>query len=113
MPKQIRLTMACIIAAAIACLFAAFATANKAKAHDWFTDKVNPVTKNLCRNHTDCHVIPIYDLWQDGNDWVVLWDGKEWRIPQTQAQPTEDAKGRPAACIWGGQIRCVFIPLFG
>jgi hypothetical protein len=87
----------------------------RASAHDWFDGLRNPVTNWLCcTDGYDCHVRAEEDIWRDGADYVIRdFDGKEYRIPADQAQPTQDKQGRPAACILFGKARCVFIRVDG
>lgn len=85
-----------------------------AKAHDWFTNKSNPITHNSCCNGTDCKVIADVDWWREGDNYLVRWfDGKTYSIPATQALPSEDRTGKAAGCVWGGALRCFFLPVTG
>jgi hypothetical protein len=81
-------------------------------AHEWFTGKRNPATNEGCCNHVDCRIITNDDWWMEGGFIKVKWsDGRVYSMPASQAQPTEDREGRPAACVLAGRLRCAFIPL--
>lgn len=83
-----------------------------ANAHDFFTEQYNPTTGNNCCNGQDCQIIGTDDWWQSGSNSFVQWiNGKTYSIPSNQVLPTDDPKGRPAACVYSDQLRCLFIPL--
>lgn len=93
-------------------LYAGWVALTPAQAHEWFTGKRNPGTNESCCNSVDCRVIGIDDWWMaDGQVFVKWSDGRTYSMPAAQAQPTEDPKGRPAACVLAGRLRCAFIPL--
>lgn len=83
-----------------------------AHGHEWFTGKHNPVTNEGCCNSVDCRIITNDDWWMEGGLIHVRWsDGRTYTMPESQALPTEDRQGRPAACVLAGRLRCVFVPL--
>lgn len=95
-------------------LIFALLASGQAIAHEWFTDRYNPVTGVHCCSGADCVVIPDEAWWQEGKDIKVRWmDGKVYSMPLAQALPSEDKQGRAAACVWGGQLRCFFLPVTG
>lgn len=101
-----------IVACVLLVLILAFA--KPALSHEWFTHKRDPVTNDDCCNGTDCKPIADDRWWQDGNEYVVRWlDNIEYRIPVKQAQPSQDLQGRAAGCVWGGKLRCFFLPVSG
>ena len=86
----------------------AFSLPSVGYTHEWYTGKVNPVTKISCCNGVDCKRIAHSNYWREGNDWIVEWfDGKEYRISNSEVQFSDD--GKPAACVYGGKLRCLFI----
>lgn len=69
-------------------------------------------TGSGCCDGSDCWEIE-HDEWggpENGSYWVRR-DGQIYTIPQSHAQPSESKKGRAAACIMNGYLRCFFIPL--
>lgn len=83
-----------------------------AHSHEWFSGKYNPGTNERCCDLQDCRVIGDEDWWTEGGKIFVKWsDGRTYSMPASQAQPTEDPQGRPAACVLSGRLRCAFIPL--
>ena len=97
---------------------------NVVLAHDWFTNQKNPVTHESCcwgesmpEAMRDCQVLEIDDWTVEGDEYVFVWpkDGKTYRFPKSQALPSQDRKGRAAACIapWNGKARCFFTPMTG
>lgn len=101
-----------IVAAIIFCISVAWNAT--AKAHEWFTQKYNPVSKVHCCSGVDCFVIAEEKWWQEGKTIKVQWfDGNTYSIPINQALPSEDRQGRAAACVWGGRLQCFFLPVNG
>lgn len=83
-----------------------------ANAHEFFTEQYNPVTGNACCNGKDCQIIGPDDWWQSGTKAFVKWiDGETYSIPANQVLPTDDPEGRPAACVYSDELRCLFVPL--
>lgn len=90
--------------------------ANPAWAHEWFTGQRNPSTGVSCcygGPSGDCQPLAEADWWREGGDYKVYKDGSVYSIPAGDAQPSLDLKGRAAACILHGQLRCFFVPLSG
>lgn len=108
-------TFACLFVALVFCLVMGL-FARPAKAHEWFTDKRNPVTNALCcygGPTGDCQPVDAEDWWREGATWAVRKLGVVYQIPANQAQPSQDHTGRAFACIMAGQLRCFFLPVNG
>lgn len=84
-----------------------------ANAHQWFSNQVNPVTEARCCNNSDCVVIETDAWWEDeyGIIYVRWRNGATYAIPADQALPSQDKEGKAAACMWGGKLRCFFMPV--
>ena len=87
-----------------------------AHAHDWFTGTINPVTRASCcygGPAGDCQAVEEQNWWREGGRYHVRHGGRVYSIPADQALPSQDHRGRAAACILGGALRCFFVPLNG
>lgn len=110
-------------AVAVLCIFVGvlyltfIAMLTPARSHDWFMQKRNPVTNGSCCYGTganpDCLPVADEDWWRDGTNWAVRRNGVVYRIPASQAMPTEDKQGRAFACILSGRFLCFFLPFHG
>jgi hypothetical protein len=94
-----------------ALLYLGWIALTPAQAHEWFSGQRNPVSGYGCCNGSDCHLIETEDWWEEAGLIWVRMAGKTWSIPADQAQPSQDKDGKAAACIWGGQLRCFFMPV--
>ncbi|WP_342360988.1 hypothetical protein [Terrarubrum flagellatum] len=95
----------------VAFLLLAVVPAGRTAAHDWYTNKKNPVTRIPCCDDLDCHVIDNGDWWRKGDLYYVRWtNGMVYSIPVEQALPSEDPDGKAAACVLEGWLRCFFVP---
>lgn len=89
-----------------------FLMAAAAYAHEWFTGQENPVTSARCCNGSDCTLIEDKDWSLGAGEVVVRWrDGRDYSMPASQIQPSQDKAGRAAACVWNGVLRCFFVPV--
>lgn len=85
-----------------------------ARAHEWFMGAHNPKTGASCCNDADCRAIDEEDWWQKEGKIFVRWsDGNVYSMPTNEAMPSQDMRGRAAACVWGNALRCFFLPLNG
>lgn len=83
-----------------------------AHSHEWFSGQQNPVTSARCCNQSDCLVIDDKDWSLSAGQVSVRWrDGREYSMPASQMQPSQDKAGRAAACVWNGALRCFFLPV--
>ncbi len=60
-----------------------------AAAHDWYTDKVDPVTRVVCCGGLDCHPVADRDVEQmiDGS---YMYLPRQWRVPASHVQESPD-----------------------
>lgn len=73
----------------ITVLVAALTAANAAAAHDWYTDKVDPITKRGCCGGEDCRRIEP-GLVQSNPDGSYQIPSKHYTIPAPHVQLSED-----------------------
>lgn len=112
-------TKGLIYGAIVATIIALFSIAftREARAHEWFSHQKNPVTHMPCcfgGPAGDCQVIEEDQWWtKDGKIFVRWFDGNVYSIPANQALPSQDKKGKAAACILNGRFYCFFLPLAG
>jgi hypothetical protein len=92
-------------------IFIASIVIRSASAHEWYSGQRNPVNGYGCCNGSDCHLIETEDWWEEAGVIYVRRNGATWAIPADQAQPSQDKNGKAAACIWGGKLRCFFMPV--
>ncbi len=79
-----------------------------ASAHSWYTGKTNPVTGASCCNLTDCWAVEVGQVRSVGAGYTVTFGGQVYSIDHDQVQPSEDHQFH--ACIWGGELKCLFVP---
>lgn len=80
-----------------------------AAAHGWYTGKTNPVTGQACCNRTDCWEVTDVDVHPAGPVYMVNVGGYMYSIDRKQILASEDHKYH--ACVWGGELKCFFVPL--
>lgn len=126
--RAVRIALGVLAVAFVACFMLAGAIiagllgSTKARAHDWFLDKRNPRTLESCcygesrpPADQDCQPLEIDDWSYEGDAFVFVWpkDGKRYRFPRADALPSQDRRGRAAACVLNGRVRCFFLPTTG
>lgn len=60
-----------------------------AGAHDWYTDKVDPVTRMRCCGGVDCRVIEDRDV-SELADGGYLYLPRRWSVPAARVQKSPD-----------------------
>ena len=79
--------------------------ATPAAAHENYDDWKSPSGASCCNQH-DCDVVEI--VFRDGERFVV-WRGREYAAPNATLVNHLRRDGKPAACVWGGVVRCLSI----
>ena len=97
-----------LLAAAGLALVASVAYAHGA--HKWVQEGGyrSLVDHTLCCGENDCHHIAREDIRNVNGQWSFVLGGVEWQVPPGEVQWGED--GEFSACIWGGKVKCFFIP---
>ena len=67
-----------------------FMLAGNAHAHDWYTDKENPVTHRSCCGGDDCRRIESKLVMRRPNGDYVVNGRRLWQIPRNQVQSSPD-----------------------
>lgn len=90
------------------------AAAAPSSAHEWYSNKRNPVTGSSCCGRADCVPIQPGDVRYGNGAITFLYplDGKEYTIPLDQTLPSPD--GQNHGCVWGktaegGPKLCFFV----
>lgn len=91
-------------------LAAASLLASVAWAHDFYTGKVNAEGQGCCGTK-DCQPIPNSDIRVTRNGYEVRFLGDFFPVPQSRILHSPD--GRFHACVWGGEVKCLFTPPMG
>jgi hypothetical protein len=75
-----------------------------AAAHEWYTDKRNPVTNSPCCNTVDCFPVGLKpnELVETRDEYIVFKFGREFHFRKSEAMPSMDNGYH--ACIWGGPL---------
>lgn len=89
---------------------AAAAISSAALAHDFYTGKVNRVGESCC-GLNDCAPIPNSDVRLVREGYAVKFGDGEAIIPDRDTLQSPD--GRFHKCVWGEQIKCLFVPPLG
>ena len=61
-----------------------------------------------CCNEHDCHHLDPRGVRLIAGRWFFEYDGQQYAVPAGEVQWGED--GQYSACIWGGKVRCFFVP---
>lgn len=91
-------------------LIAALLFAGPALAHDFYTGKFNRMGESCC-GLNDCEPIPNTDVRIVKSGYAVRFGEGEVVIPFGQELNSPD--GRFHKCVWGGQVKCLFVPPLG
>lgn len=94
-------------------VIAALALAGTAYAHGphkWVLEGLyrSIVSNELCCGEHDCHHLDRHDVRLIDGQWFFTLAGQEWAVPRGEVQWGED--GQYSACIWGGKVKCFFVP---
>lgn len=84
--------------------------AGGAGAHDFYSGRANWKGESCC-GLNDCAAIPDRAVRLLRNGYAVTVGELEAVIPFERALPSPD--GRFHACVWGGEIKCLFAPPLG
>ena len=78
--------------------------------HKWVLDGLyrSIVSNELCCGEHDCVHLARQDVRQIGGNWTFVLDGTLWTVPAGEVQWGED--GQYSVCIWGGKVKCFFVP---
>ena len=81
--------------------------------HQWVADgQYRSVADNtLCCGNNDCTHVAKEDVKLVGDEWQIRLGPAVVTIPRNEAQWSED--GKYSVCIWGGKVKCFFIPPVG
>lgn len=63
---------------------------------------------SLCCGEHDCHHLDRANIRNVAGQWFFTLGGIEWAVPPGEVQWGED--GQYSACIWGGKVKCFFVP---
>src|SRR5262245_29653305 len=83
-----------------------------ARAHNYWGNgrEVDQATKQLCCGKNDCKEVAPETMHVTPTG-VFMFDDTDLIIDVSRAMPSPD--GRIWRCIWGGEIRCLFVPFSG
>jgi len=70
-------------------IIAASAMASSVHAHDWYSDKSDPITQKACCGQNDCRPIPATDVRELPNGFF-LYMPRNWTIPPDRVQRSPD-----------------------
>lgn len=78
--------------------------------HQWVQDGgyLSKTDGTLCCGEHDCHHLAREQIHNVNGQWSFTLGGVEWQVPPGEVQWGED--GQYSACIWGGKVKCFFIP---
>ena len=95
---------------------ALFGMTHKARAHDWYSDKLTNGTHPAYPNWSCCNGDPVNGdckpvrAWMnDAGKWVFRYvDGKDWEVPDYAMKPDMENEEpfQASACVYKGVVMC-------
>jgi hypothetical protein len=89
------------------------AAATSANAHDWYTDKIDPLTKLKCCGGSDCHAVPRSSV-QSRIDGGYTYLPHNFNIPRDRVQESPDGQYHLCEGTYvvtnQAYLRCFFAP---